>query len=274
MEKHSAITTNLNFPVEIPVSDSCQKSRLRLRLRKDLFAKRKLIADVMLVFGLIGLFCMVLLVEFDLIMIESYRTNQIVSFSSQIQSNLIIKYVVSFTTLILVALVFSYHWMDMHIFCINNSIHDWRISITYKRVFFILTECLICAIHPIPFSYDINTSTSDFADQVQYDVISSLPMFARTYLLFRVMLLNSKLVNDACSQSIGFLNKVKINFKFYFKFIMNQHPDSVLAIATLYVFILASWSVRACECSVVKNNKKFDFLNSFWLIGITFLTIG
>jgi len=277
MKKHDEIATNLDFSDQVNVSESYQKSKLRLRHRKDLFLKRKHIANVMLFFGLIGLICMIILVEFDLIVIEKYRTiqlNQTISYTSQIQSNNIIKYIVSLTTIILVALVFVYHWMDMNIFCINNSIQDWRISITYKKIFFILIECLVCAIHPISFNYNNNTSASDFANKIQYDIIFSLPMFARTYLLFRVMLLNSKLVNDACSQSIGFLNKVKINFKFYFKYIMNQHPDSVLAIATLYVFILAAWSVRACECSVIDDNKKFYFLNSFWFIGITFLTIG
>jgi hypothetical protein len=269
MGKHD--TSNISKTV-IDVSEINQKCRLRQR--KEFFVKRKYIADAMLFFGLIGIILMILLVEFNLISIETYRMNNLNSFLSQIRLNLIIKYIVSMTTLILLALVFAYHWMDLNIFCINNSILDWRISITFKRLFFIFAECIVVLIHPVPFNYNIDTTASDFAEQIQYDVILSLPMFARTYLLFRVMLLNSKVVNDACSQSIGFLNKVKINFKFYFKYVMNQHPDSVLAIATLYVFILAAWSIRACECSVVNHNAKFNFVNSFWLIAITFLTIG
>ncbi len=206
-------TSNISKTV-IDVSEISQKCRLRQR--KEFFVKRKYIADVMLFFCLIGIILMILLVEFNLLSIEKYRMNDL-SFLSQIRINLILKYLCLMTTLILLALVFAYHWMDLNIFCINNSITDWRISITFKRLFFIFVECIAILIHPVPFNYNVDTTASDFAHQIQYDVILSLPMFARTYLLFRVMLLNSKVVNDACSQSIGFLNKVKINFKFYFK---------------------------------------------------------
>jgi hypothetical protein len=81
------------------------------------------------------------------------------------------------------------------------------------------------------------------------------------------------LVSDASSQSLGFLNKVNFNFRFFFKTIMNQYPEKVLALLILLLFFITSWSMRACENSG-KEVSKLDFLNSMWLIAITFLTIG
>ena len=258
----------------IPEPCDNQETRLRLRNRKSLFNKRRLIADLMFIFGLFGLCLMILLVEIDLFQLDNYRNNHLQSISSIIQLNLFLKWGMTLSTIVLVALVFAYHWMDLHFFCINNSIVDWRVSITVKRVCFVLSECLVCAIHPLPINYKLDTNSNTYAEQIEYDIIFSLPMFARIYLSFRVMLLNSKLVNDACSQSIGFLNKVKINFIFYFKNIMNQYPDKVLAVTTIVVFLMSSWSVRVCENSVIENSNKFNFLNSLWFIAITFLTIG
>lgn len=62
---------------------------------------------------------------------------------------------------------------------------------------------LVCAIHPIPgsFTFDWTTHMSNKADvnspaktaRVYIDILLSLPMFFRLYLICRVMLLHSKL---------------------------------------------------------------------------------
>ena len=249
----------------------------RLRKRKELLLKRKSIANVMLCFGFVGLALMFMLVELDLYNLDNYRHNERqsqITLMSHIQLVLYVKYSISVSTLILVGLVFVYHCVDMQFYCLNNSINDWRISITKNRIAVILLECFVCGIHPLPVFNSTDDTATDMAFQTHYDVFMALPMFARVFLLLRVMLLNSKLVNDTCSQSIGFLNKVKIDFKFYFKSIMNQQPDGVLALATVLIFLISAWSTRVCENSVINNNKKFDIVNSIWFIAITFLTVG
>jgi len=45
------------------------------------------------------------------------------------------------------------------------------------------------------------------------DVLLSIPMFLRLYLVARVMLLHSRLFTDASSRSIGALNKITFNTK-------------------------------------------------------------
>lgn len=64
--------------------------------------------------------------------------------------SLFIKATISFSSLILVGLVFYYHRIDLNLYCVDNSIDDWRIALTRKKIFLIILEALICLIHPIP----------------------------------------------------------------------------------------------------------------------------
>jgi potassium intermediate/small conductance calcium-activated channel subfamily N member 3 len=100
----------------------------------------------------------------------------------------------------------------------DNCADDWRIAMTWQRIGQIGLELIICAIHPIPGEYyfDWETKLSNKnklpgSARVPIDVVLSLPMFLRLYLICRVMLLHSKLFTDASSRSIGALNRINFN---------------------------------------------------------------
>ncbi|XP_052369498.1 uncharacterized protein LOC118382023 isoform X44 [Oncorhynchus keta] len=102
----------------------------------------------------------------------------------------------------------------VELFVIDNGADDWRIAMTLNRVLLISLELLVSAVHPVPgdfkfqwrarlaFSYAPSQAEADL------DMVLSVPMFLRLYLIARVMLLHSKLFTDASSRSIGALNKV------------------------------------------------------------------
>ena len=111
---------------------------------------------------------------------------------------------------------------------IDNCLDDWRIAMTWQRVLQIgaevssksaktraetrwnVTGLVVCAIHPIPGSikFDWTTHMSNKADfhsqiktaSVYVDILLSLPMFFRLYLICRVMLLHSKLFTGSLSR--------------------------------------------------------------------------
>uniref|UniRef100_A0A3B4BYP0 Calmodulin-binding domain-containing protein n=1 Tax=Pygocentrus nattereri TaxID=42514 RepID=A0A3B4BYP0_PYGNA len=173
--------------------------------------------------------------------------------------------------------------MNFHIsqlFMVDNAADDWRIAMTYERIFFICLEILVCAIHPIPGKYTFTwtarlafyyTSSKTDAD---VDIILSIPMFLRLYLIARVMLLHSKLFTDASSRSIGALNKINFNTRFVMKTLMTICPGTVLLVFTISLWIIAAWTVRACERYHDNQDVTSNFLGAMWLISITFLTIG
>lgn len=104
--------------------------------------------------------------------------------------------------------------LSSQLFVIDNGADDWRIAMTMERVLLISLELLVSAVHPVPgdfkfqwrarlaFSYAPSQAEADL------DMVLSVPMFLRLYLIARVMLLHSKLFTDASSRSIGALNKV------------------------------------------------------------------
>ena len=64
--------------------------------------------------------------------------------------SLFTKATISFSSIILVGLVFYYHHIDLNLYCVDNSIDDWRIALTRTKMCSIVLEAIICMIHPIP----------------------------------------------------------------------------------------------------------------------------
>ena len=161
---------------------------------------------------------------------------------------------------------------------IDNGMEDWKLAMTNSRVARILLELLVYAIHPIPGAYDFKWTTMNPETKiintvtVPVDVLLSLPMFLRFYLIGRVMMLHSKLFTDASSQSLGALNRIHFNFKFIFKSLMSLNPGGVLLVIMFTGFFVASWALRACE--MYHDEIHANFFNSMWLIAITFLSVG
>uniref|UniRef100_G3PSG1 Potassium intermediate/small conductance calcium-activated channel, subfamily N, member 1a n=1 Tax=Gasterosteus aculeatus aculeatus TaxID=481459 RepID=G3PSG1_GASAC len=172
------------------------------------------------------------------------------------------------------------HVLYYTLFMVDNGADDWRIAMTYERIFFIVLELLVCAIHPIPGQYVFTwtarlafTYTPSVAD-ADVDIILSIPMFLRLYLIGRVMLLHSKLFTDASSRSIGALNKINFNTRFVMKTLMTICPGTVLLVFSISSWIIAAWTVRVCERYHDKQEVTSNFLGAMWLISITFLSIG
>ncbi|XP_015272807.1 PREDICTED: small conductance calcium-activated potassium channel protein 2-like [Gekko japonicus] len=194
--------------------------------------------------------------------------------------SLALKCLISLSTIILLGLIIVYHAREIQLFMVDNGADDWRIAMTYERIFFICLEILVCAIHPIPgnytftwtarlaFSYTPSTAIADV------DIILSIPMFLRLYLIARVMLLHSKLFTDASSRSIGALNKINFNTRFVMKTLMTICPGTVLLVFSISLWIIAAWTVRACERYHDQQDVTSNFLGAMWLISITFLSIG
>ncbi|KAM8961087.1 small conductance calcium-activated potassium channel protein 2 isoform 2-T2 [Pelodytes ibericus] len=241
----------------------------KLGHRRALFEKRKRLSDYALIFGMFGIVVMVIETELSW---GAYDKASLYS--------LALKCLISLSTIILLGLIIVYHAREIQLFMVDNGADDWRIAMTYERIFFLCLEILVCAIHPIPgnykftwtarlaFSYTPSIATADV------DIILSIPMFLRLYLIARVMLLHSKLFTDASSRSIGALNKINFNTRFVMKTLMTICPGTVLLVFSISLWIIAAWTVRACERYHDQQDVTSNFLGAMWLISITFLSIG
>ncbi|XP_077934728.1 small conductance calcium-activated potassium channel protein 3 isoform X3 [Halichoerus grypus] len=209
----------------------------KLGHRRALFEKRKRLSDYALIFGMFGIVVMVIETELS--------------------------------------------WgLYSKLFVIDNGADDWRIAMTYERILHISLEMLVCAIHPIPGEYKffwtarLAFSYTPSRAEADVDIILSIPMFLRLYLIARVMLLHSKLFTDASSRSIGALNKINFNTRFVMKTLMTICPGTVLLVFSISLWVIAAWTVRVCERYHDQQDVTSNFLGAMWLISITFLSIG
>ncbi|XP_044804255.1 small conductance calcium-activated potassium channel protein 1 isoform X3 [Bubalus bubalis] len=244
----------------------------RLGHRRALFEKRKRLSDYALIFGMFGIVVMVTETELSW---GVYTKESLYSFA--------LKCLISLSTVILLGLVILYHAREIQLFMVDNGADDWRIAMTCERVFLISLELAVCAIHPVPGHYRFTWTArlaftyTPSAAEADVDVLLSVPMFLRLYLLGRVMLLHSKIFTDASSRSIGALNKITFNTRFVMKTLMTICPGTVLLVFSISSWIIAAWTVRVCERENMYHDKQevtSNFLGAMWLISITFLSIG
>ncbi|KAM9385791.1 small conductance calcium-activated potassium channel protein 1b [Pholidichthys leucotaenia] len=241
----------------------------RLGQRRALFGKRKQLSDYALVFGMFGIIIMVIETELS----RGY-------YSKESVYSYVLKGLISLSTAILLGLIVMYHAREIQLFMVDNGADDWRIAMTFERVILIMLELLVCAVHPIPGKYVFTWTTRlafSYTASVAHadvDIILSVPMFLRLYLIGRVMLLHSKLFTDASSRSIGALNKINFDTRFVMKTLMTICPGTVLLVFSVSCWIIAAWTVRVCERYHDAQEVTSTFLGAMWLISITFLSIG
>ncbi|OCT66664.1 small conductance calcium-activated potassium channel protein 3 [Xenopus laevis] len=241
----------------------------KLGRRRALFEKRKRLSDYALIFGMFGIVVMVIETELSW---GLYEKNSMFS--------LALKCLISLSSIILLGLIIAYHAREVQLFVIDNGADDWRIAMTYERIFYISLELIVCAIHPIPGEYKFFWTTrlafshTPSEAEADVDIILSIPMFLRLYLIARVMLLHSKLFTDASSRSIGALNKINFNTRFVMKTLMTICPGTVLLVFSISMWIIAAWTIRVCERYHDRQEMTCNFLGAMWLISITFLSIG
>ncbi|CAF3128291.1 unnamed protein product [Rotaria socialis] len=247
----------------------------RLAMRKDLHNRLCLVSDIMCFLGVFGIILMVIANEITFSQINHNDT--ILSW--------FIKLAISFSTLVLIGFVCKYHLLDIYLYSVNNSIDDWRITVTNKKILLILFEILICAVHPTPrsFPHQLNASletrhlnssisTNYTLSYIAVDVALGLPMFGRLYLVCRFIMFHSHLMHDALSQSVGYLNKISIDFFFLMKTYLEHSPIRCLTIFCLIIFLIGSWCLRACD--YLPNREHVSMLDSMWLFIVTFTTVG
>ena len=133
-----------------------------------------------------------------------------------------------------------------------NSIKLWRVGITKKFIASLLIELFICLIHNIPgdmsFTWSIVPyySVEPIVSDVAIDVFLSMPMFFRYYLIWRVYVLNTKILSSKF-RTMGVINSIKFNSKFTLKTVMEYYPLQLLIISNVLIIMSAAWCMRFIE---------------------------
>ncbi|CAK5046792.1 unnamed protein product [Meloidogyne enterolobii] len=262
----SVLDESINCSVKQPLVKEKERGG-RFIKRQQLFNKRRVTSDYALFFSLFGIVLMIIENEFAYLHYFMICTA--------------FKTVILLSTIILVGLVVKYHVHEIQLFMNANSAEDWQIALTCRKSMQIIIEVVACAICPLPVQLDGNFWPT-VPKRMPLDVLFSILMFFRLYWLCRVMLLHSRLFTDAASRSIAGLNRVKTDAKFILKTLMTICPGTVLMLFTASLWMIGGYILRLCERhnSIEDPTLNFhaekhqSYLNSLWLVAVTFLSIG
>ncbi|XP_006794820.1 intermediate conductance calcium-activated potassium channel protein 4 isoform X3 [Neolamprologus brichardi] len=201
---------------------------------------------------------------------------------------LIINCSISLSTGCLLILIIVFHYKDIQLFIIDHNQVDWRIAMTSHRIIVITLELLVCVIHPVgsywgvalhvnssstvPTPSPLCVSSHHGEALMDMELLLSVLMFLRLYLVHRAILLHSKVLLSASYRSIGSLNNINFTFRFVLKVLMNKHPARMLLVFILFFWLTVSWMLTLCERQTKESTGHMD--TALWLIAITFLTVG
>lgn len=190
-------------------------------------------------------------------------------------ASVFLKSVITITTIMLLVAVCLYHVTGIQLYMTDNGLEDYRLAISPVTFMKISIELLVCAMHPLPVNIEAwYYPISGAPHYVSIDGVLSILMMLRLYLIGKFMVVHSRLLSDTSTQSLGALNKVKINTRFVFKALMSTRPGSMLLSLMGVMFLVHSWAMRTCEMYYEPDHEHNSFLNNMWLIAITFLTVG
>ncbi|XP_029307157.1 intermediate conductance calcium-activated potassium channel protein 4 isoform X2 [Cottoperca gobio] len=190
---------------------------------------------------------------------------------------------ISLSTGCLLILIIAFHYKDIRLFVIDHNQVDWRIAMTSHRVLMITLELMVCVIHPVGTYCEVglhaNSSSSaplcvsNHHGLMNMELLLSVLMFLRLYLVHRAILLHSKVLLSASYRSIGSLNNINFTFRFVLKILMNKYPARTLLVFILFFWLTASWMLTLCERQT-QATATGQMNTAMWLIAITFLTVG
>ncbi|CAD6199101.1 unnamed protein product [Caenorhabditis auriculariae] len=237
----------------------------RLIKREQLHEKRRIVCDRALFFAVLGIVLMI--VESELRSAMVIRLGSLYSIS--------LRACILTTTAALLFFVGCFHFIEVQLFMNANAADDWLVAITLRRSVQVVSELLICVLCPMPFELFGSRIIGKWTLE-RLNEFLSIVMFFRLYWVCRVMLLHSRLFTDASSRSIAGLNRVNFNARFILKTLMTLCPGKMLMIFTASLWVIAGWILRLCEREYVENDvrKEVDYINSIWLVAITFLSVG
>ncbi|XP_061453285.1 intermediate conductance calcium-activated potassium channel protein 4 isoform X3 [Rhineura floridana] len=235
----------------------------RLRGRKVLLGEEKKLGSWALGTALLGIALMVLHTE-----LVWFGRCQWFAYS------FMVKCLITLSTAGLLILIMAFHIKEIQLFMLDNSLTDWRIAVSCRKMALIALELLVCSLHPFP-AGDFSCLDSQSGKAVLFlpsvEMLLSLLMFLRLYLVPRAVLLQSSVLGDASYRSIGSLNKIHFQYPFVLRVMVNSQPGRVLLIFTMGLWLIAFWVLSVCEREYIAEGY---LSGTFWLIPITFLTIG
>ncbi|KAI6243986.1 hypothetical protein M3Y99_00066500 [Aphelenchoides fujianensis] len=275
----------------VPIDGNAVKMIYNMRAQR--LKARVSISDRCLFLAFIG--CMLAVIDLEL---RYQRAFGVVAKDHPISLSL--RTFVMFTTLALLVEIVHFHVNELLLDLVDCGADDWRVVTTPRRIFHFAVEFVVCAISPLPGTSTVSWTFVDVRNSrgghmssmasvlrpVPTDVVLSLLMIGRIYLLCRVIVLHSKQFQDASTRTLAALNRIQVNFTFVMKTVLgvsssfgsitdqptacSQRPMLFLSIFLLGFWVISAWTFVQSEREGRDEPWSVLYSNAFWFIAATF----
>ncbi len=99
-------------------------------------------------------------------------------------------------------------------------------------------------------------------------------MFLRLFLLCRGLTLHSRFNSNAYNECFASLSNVSTGFHFVSKNLLLDYPLPVISTVFFLMLFISSFFMHTCETIYEREENPLDYLDSLWLVVVTFLTVG
>uniref|UniRef100_A0A0K0E1I3 CaMBD domain-containing protein n=1 Tax=Strongyloides stercoralis TaxID=6248 RepID=A0A0K0E1I3_STRER len=245
------------------------------KLRSDKLNTGVQVTDRCLLLAFIGIFFMVIETEIC--------GQQIFNITKDHPASYLCRTLVLLSTVCLLFEIVHFHINDIYIDLLDCGADDWRVVVNTRRIIKFVIEFFICSICPYPGTGNIYWTFIEpqryedhkkFIKEVPIDVILSIMMLCRVYLIARFMVMHSKLFQDASTRTLAALNRIQVNFSFVMKTLLDQKPLLFLSIFTFCFWIIMAWTFAQVERYGRNESSEILYSNALWFIAITSMLNG
>ncbi|KAI1724507.1 calcium-activated SK potassium channel domain-containing protein [Ditylenchus destructor] len=248
--QHQPAFKRNNSRYGVPIDDSAVKMVYKIRSQR--LNTRVRITDRCLITAMIGIILMVIDTEMS--------SQHIWGITKDHPISLLLRTFVVLSTVTLLIEIIHYHINEILLELVDCGADDFRVVLRTRRIVQFMAEFILCSLCPLPFTgtvewsfieasrfnfYNINSkgphSEGYIVREVPVDVLLSLLMLSRVYLVGRFMVLH------------------------------NQQPILFLSLFLLIFWLITSWTFAQCErFGRINEEPSILYTNALWFIAITF----
>ena len=186
--------------------------------------------------------------------------------------------VITLSTIALAVLNITLQVCSFHLQTLSTSRRPALVLIRTKHMLLTAIELVLCAIHPIPYDIEIEQrsilSSDPFFGEVPINVnfFPTLFMFVRFYLVARCVFLHHRLYRTRLTHMFGRVDHVSVGYRFIFRCVMDDHAGLIMVAVIAALWLGGAWGMQSCDAN--SNTSTSQFLNSLWVVIITFFTVS
>ena len=186
--------------------------------------------------------------------------------------------IITFSTIALAVLNITLQVCAFQLQTLSTSRRSALVLIRTKHIVLTAIELVFCSIHPIPYDFEIEQRSilpnyPFFGDvSINVNFYPTLFMFVRFYLVARCVFHHHMLYRTRVAHLFGRVDHVPIGYRFIFRCAMDEHAGLIMVAVITVLWLGGAWGMQSCDAN--SNTPTSQFLNSLWVVIITFFTVS